>query len=72
MMEALFGRVRRAAISDAELHAKRDSIGGHLMFLFPVKEFMSMATAVALTLVPMKQTNLFDGRRGVPPMFLKL
>ena len=71
-MEALFGGIGRAAISDAKLHAKRDSIGGDLKFLFPVIEAMLMATAVALTLVPMKQTSLFDGRRGVPPMFLKL
>ena len=72
MMVALFGGVRRAAISVAELHAKRDLIGGDLMFLFPVIEVMSMATAVVLSLVPMKQTNLFIGQRGMPLLFLKL
>ena len=71
-MEALFGGIGRAAISDAKLHAKRDSIDGDLVFLFPVIKAILMATAVALTLVPMKQTNLFNGQRGVPPMFLKL
>ena len=42
-MEALFGGIGRAAISDAKLHAKRDSIDGDLMFLFPVIEAMLMA-----------------------------
>ncbi len=51
---------------------KRDSIDGDLMFLFPVIEAILMATAVALTLVPKKQTNLSKGQRSVPPMFLKL
>ena len=72
VMGAMFGGIGREVISDAELHSKRDSIDGDLKFLFPVIEAISMATAVALTLVPMKQTNLFDGQRSVPPMFLKL
>ena len=71
-MGAMFGGIRREAISDAELQLKRDSIDGDLMLLFPVIESILMATAVALTLVPMKQTKLFDGQRSVHPMFLKL
>ena len=62
----------RKRISDAEIHSKRDSIDGDLMFLFPVIKAVLMATAVTLTLVPMKQTNLSNGRRSVPPMFSKL
>ncbi len=72
VMGALFGGIGREAISAAESQSKRDSIDGDLMFLFPVIEAMLMATAVALTLVPKKQTNLSKGRRSVPPMFLKL
>ena len=72
VMGALFGGIGREAISDAEIHSKRDSIDGDLMFLFPVIEAILMATAVALTLVPTKQTNLSNGLRSVPPMFLKL
>ena len=49
-----------------------DSMGGDLMFWFPVIEAMLMDTTVALKLVPIKQAYLFVGRRGVPPMFLKL
>jgi hypothetical protein len=60
-MGALFGGIGREAISAAESQSRRDSIEGDLMFLFPVIEAMLMATAVALTLVPKKQTNLFKG-----------
>ena len=72
LMVALFCGTGRAAISAPELHAKMDSMDGDLMFWIPVIDAMLIDTTAALTLVPMKQANLFIGQRGVPPMFLKL
>ena len=70
MIAALLGGAGRAAIAATFLHATMLAMVGVRRFALAVMVWVSMITAEALSLAPMKQTYLLVGRRGVPPMFL--